>query len=66
MALRADEQRDNSTDLCASGREYHGAIDCLSAPTFYSPSPSKVASALPSVAAQENPTSAAWPPQDSG
>jgi len=34
--------------------------------TFYAPSPSKVASAVLSPAAEENPTSADWPPWDSG
>ena len=32
MALRPNEQRDNSTDLCAAGREYYGAIDLAVGP----------------------------------
>jgi hypothetical protein len=34
--------------------------------TVYSPSPSKVARPVPSPAAEENPTSAHWPPWSSG
>ena len=63
IALRPNEQRDNSTDLYASGREYYGAIDLAVRPDVpVAEPPSKVARPVPSAAAEENPTSADWPP----
>jgi hypothetical protein len=63
-----DEQRDRSLkDLYASGRRYYRAIDSAVAPDgLPAEPPSKVASPVPSAAAEKNPTSADWAPGDSG
>ena len=64
----SDEQRDRSLkDLYASGRGYYRAIDLAVAPDrLPAEPPSKVASPVPSAAAEKNPTSADWAPGDSG
>jgi hypothetical protein len=63
-----NEQRDSSPkDLSASGRGYYDAIYLAVGPdVLLAEPPSKVARPVPSLAAEENPTSADWAPRDSG
>ena len=63
-----DEQHDSSLkDLYAYGGRYYDATDlAIAADALPAEPPSKVASAVPSAAAEKNPTRAHWAPGDSG
>ena len=63
-----DEQRDSSLkDLLPLGARNYDAIDLAVGPDgLPAEPPSKVASPVPSAAAEKNPTSADWAPGDSG